>query len=67
MAMARICDMCGNLIEEGERRILTFKKIDDSIQEPREAKTVKSLDLHVGCTAKINDFINDQKKAKVEA
>lgn len=62
MAKARICDICGNIIK-GTRNILTIKEIDDETMEPREAKVVQSLDVHIECLQSVLDEISNRAEA----
>lgn len=62
MAKARVCDICSNLIK-GTRNIISIKEIDDETMEPREAKVIQSLDVHLDCLQSVLDEISSRAEA----
>lgn len=51
MAMARVCDSCSELISGDHKQLKVLNAVKGV--EPREYKTVRSLDLHEDCYKEI--------------
>lgn len=48
MAMARVCDLCGKPVRAPFKQLKVLK-VESEDTEPRNFKTIKSLDLHEKC------------------
>ena len=62
MAMARVCDACGELVEAPFKQLKVLDAAEEGT-EPRNYKTVRSMDLHPMCYGTLDDFL---KKSKAE-
>lgn len=58
MAMARVCDACGKPVRAPFRQ-MKVTAADTDEQEPRNYKTIKSMDFHVKCYTGFTEWIKE--------
>lgn len=61
MAMARVCDACGELVEAPFKPLKVLDAAEEGM-EPRNFKTVRSMDLHGNCYDDLVDYLDGVKR-----